>query len=274
VDLVAVLEDHGIPVVDQRVPGIPKAFHPVGVMAHHTASPLGSGDIPSLNIVKHGRPDLSGPLSQLLLGRSGAVVAVSDGHCHHAGGGTQAAWDAYHNGQEPQRAVNPRNGVNGNYWFVGIEAENNGVGEPWPAHQYKMYVTVSAAFCHEFDWDPTVAVLGHSEWRPDKIDPAGFSMHQFRQDVSAHPFLTPTLERPPMLLIIRPGGTLYVVYDGGVMDHAGNNINAYAGAAVYQADAEGWNRYVDQNYRARHLMNKDLPADLKVNAKWPARIGG
>lgn len=41
-----------------------------GILCHHTAGPL-KGNAPSLNLVEHGRPDLAGPLSQLVLGRDG-----------------------------------------------------------------------------------------------------------------------------------------------------------------------------------------------------------
>ena len=77
-----------------------------------------------------------------------------------------------------------------------------------------------------------------------------------------------------MLLIVRPGNDeLYVVYDGGVMDHGGDSINAYAGVGLYQADTDGWNRYVKQNYRAREIANKDLSQANKYSPNWPALLG-
>ena len=47
-----------------------------GVICHHTAGPL-AGNAPSLGIVTNGRPDLSGPLAQLCLGRDGTFFLVA-----------------------------------------------------------------------------------------------------------------------------------------------------------------------------------------------------
>ena len=54
------------------------------VICHHTAGPA-SGDHPSLNVVTHGRPGLSGPLAQLFLSRDGTVYLVAAGRAYHAG---------------------------------------------------------------------------------------------------------------------------------------------------------------------------------------------
>ena len=80
----------------------------LGVICHHTAGPP-QLNMPSLNTVIHGRPDLSGPLAQLGLGRDGTFYVIAAGKCNHAGPGT---W----------------NGVTaGNTHFIGIEAENTGL---------------------------------------------------------------------------------------------------------------------------------------------------
>src|SRR3954465_13432404 len=79
----------------------------LGVLCHHTAGPR-QGNMPSLNTLIQGRPDLPGPLSQLGLGRDGTFYVIAAGRCNHAGAGV---W----------------NGVtNGNAHFIGIEAENTG----------------------------------------------------------------------------------------------------------------------------------------------------
>jgi hypothetical protein len=90
----------------------------LGVLCHHTAGPR-QGNMPSLNTLIQGRPDLPGPLSQLGLGRDGTFYVIAAGRCNHAGAGV---W----------------NGVtNGNAHFIGIEAENTGGANdfPWPAVQ-------------------------------------------------------------------------------------------------------------------------------------------
>jgi peptidoglycan hydrolase-like protein with peptidoglycan-binding domain len=90
----------------------------LGVLCHHTAGPR-QGNMPSLNTLIKGRPDLHGPLAQLGLGRDGTFYVIAAGRCNHAGEGV---W----------------NGItNGNAHFIGIEAENTGGANdfPWPAVQ-------------------------------------------------------------------------------------------------------------------------------------------
>ena len=84
-----------------------------GVICHHTAGSA-QGNMPSLGIITNGRHDLAGPLAQLGLGRDGTYYVVAAGRANHAGAGN---WPGV---------------VNGNQNFIGIEAENTGVGEPWP----------------------------------------------------------------------------------------------------------------------------------------------
>lgn len=77
----------------------------MGILCHHTAGPK-SGNMPSLNILINGRPDLPGPLAQLGLGRDGTYFVIAAGKCNHAGKGS---WKGV---------------TNGNTNFIGIEAEN------------------------------------------------------------------------------------------------------------------------------------------------------
>ena len=56
---------------------------------------------------------------------------------------------------------------------IGIEAGNNGTGEPWPAAQQDAYITLVAALCAAYGIDHT-QVHAHAEWAPSrKVDPAG-----------------------------------------------------------------------------------------------------
>mgnify|MGYP000928087272 CR=1 FL=1 len=129
------------------------AFNPRGVVCHHTASHAGS-DHPALGIVTNGRPDLAGPLCNVLLARNGDCWVVAAGRANHAGTG---GWQ----------------GLTGNSSVLGIEAENNGVGEPWPAAQLDAYVRLCAALADGAGFSPAT-VCYHREWAPArKIDPAG-----------------------------------------------------------------------------------------------------
>lgn len=166
--LADVLRDAGLKVVE--VPGWKDAGRgPMGdvkgVLLHHTAGAL-SGDHPSLDIVEHGRANLKGPLSHLLLSRDGTYYVVASGRTNHAGPGS---WQ----------------GVRGNSHFIGIEAENTGLSnDPWPAEQYDAYIRGVEAIINHADI-PIWMVAGHKEYatpKGRKIDPS-FDMSEFRTEL-------------------------------------------------------------------------------------------
>ena len=140
-----------------------------GILCHHTAGPL-KGNAPSLKIVRDGRPDLPGPLSQLFLARDGTFHVLAAGRCNHAGKGS---WQGV---------------VNGNSELIGIEAENAGTGaDPWPAEQIEAYERGCAAILKHIGADAVMAA-GHKEYalpRGRKIDPA-FDMIRFREEIEDH----------------------------------------------------------------------------------------
>lgn len=139
-----------------------------GVLLHHTAGPL-KGNAPSLALVQHGRSDLPGPLSHLVLGRDGTFYVVAAGRCNHAGAGSWQGVTA------------------GNSSFIGIEAENAGTGvDPWPEVQMDAYARGVAAILKHIGADDVMAA-GHKEYalpRGRKIDPS-FDMVAFRANVAA-----------------------------------------------------------------------------------------
>lgn len=138
-----------------------------GVILHHTAGPL-TGDAPSLPLVEDGRSDLPGPLSHLVLARSGTFYVVAAGRCNHAGAGS---WQGY---------------TTGNSNFIGIEAENAGTGkDPWPEVQMDAYARGVAAILKHIGATPIMAA-GHKEYalpKGRKIDPS-FDMADFRERVT------------------------------------------------------------------------------------------
>lgn len=149
--------------------GRPYNFYPRGVIAHHTASGKDSGNFGSDRIVTVGRSDLPGPLCQFLLGRDGTVKLIAAGYSNHAGFGGP-------------RVDIPAN--MGNTYAYGIEAENNGLGEPWSKAQLNAYYRLCAALLAWMDRKDVNRVFGHKEWAPGrKIDPAGINMDEFRKQV-------------------------------------------------------------------------------------------
>lgn len=155
-----------------------------GVVAHHTATPAGApGDYPSLRIVRDGRSDVPGPLSQLGLGRSGTVYVIASGRANHAGSGSYP-------------------GLLGNRDTIGIEAEHPGtISHPWDTHQLACYYRLCAALLDRLRL-PSDRLIGHKEWAPTrKIDPIGLDMNRFRNDVQTVRDQPPTVGEFPMLPI-------------------------------------------------------------------------
>jgi Putative peptidoglycan binding domain/N-acetylmuramoyl-L-alanine amidase len=170
-----VLEDAGLRVAEQpgwRTRGSGDVPNILGVMCHHTAGPR-NGIMPSLGIVTNGRPDLSGPLSQLCLGRDGTFFVVAAGRANHAGAGN---WQGI---------------SSGNSSFIGIEAENTGytqgaAADPWPAVQMDAYRRGVAAILKKIRAN-AIMCCGHKEYalpQGRKPDPT-FDMPEFRLQVAA-----------------------------------------------------------------------------------------
>lgn len=143
-----------------------------GVMCHHTAGPR-HGNMPSLGVITTGRQGLSGPLSQLGLGRDGTYFIVAAGRAFHAGEGN---WQGI---------------TTGNSSFIGIEAENTGhadgpLADPWPAVQIDAYERGVAVILKKIGAN-AIMCCGHKEYalpngrKPDPI----FSMPTFRSHVAA-----------------------------------------------------------------------------------------
>lgn len=156
-----------------------------GVICHHTAGPA-SGNMPSLRIVTEGRPGLSGPLSQLCLGRDGTFYVVAAGRAHHAGGGD---WQGV---------------TSGNTSFIGIEAENTGrADDAWPPAQMDAYRRGVAAILTKIRADASMC-CGHKEFalpQGRKIDPL-FDMDAFRREVAA--IMAGTAPGPLVIALVDP----------------------------------------------------------------------
>jgi peptidoglycan hydrolase-like protein with peptidoglycan-binding domain len=160
----------------------------LGVMCHTTVGPR-QGNMPSLNTLVDGRPDLSGPLAQLGLGRDGTYYVIAAGRCNHAGAGS---W---------------KDIVTGNSSFIGIEGENTGRGDdPWPAVQIDAYRRGVAALLKHAGQSAEFCV-GHKEYALPmgrKVDP-DFDMGQFRLDVAA--LMSGATAPPPLIPAAEPEGT-------------------------------------------------------------------
>lgn len=148
--------------------GRPWAFNPKVLRNHWTATGGYEYDYASLGIVRDGRSDLPGPLSQGGLGRhTGTFYMIAAGYSNDGGEGE---WE----------------GHTGNGSGIGIEHENDGVGEEFQPVHRRNSVLANAAICIAFEIDPARLVCEHFEWSPFKIDRNSFGdPTDFRAQVAA-----------------------------------------------------------------------------------------
>jgi hypothetical protein len=167
-----VLEAAGLKVAETpgwRTRGRAEMGKVLGVICHHTATPASVvGNMPTLDMLIHGRPDLSGPLCQLGLGRDGAFYVVAAGRANHAGAGD---W---------------RGIKTGNSNFIGIEAENSGkADDPWPTVQIDAYQRGVAAILKKVGAEAYMC-CGHKEYAlpPGRKSDPDFDMRPFRAAIA------------------------------------------------------------------------------------------
>jgi hypothetical protein len=151
---------------------------PDHVMVHHTASGRHWDGPRDANYLATGAQ--YAPLSNLYVARAGTVYVLAAGPTNTNGKGSDS-WGGGVRDDDMNRHA------------IGIEAGNDGVGEPWPGEQVRVLVELCAALCDRYAI-PTANVRAHHEWAPGrKIDPAGpspyaagrssWEMATFRADV-------------------------------------------------------------------------------------------
>ena len=131
---------------------------PSHVAVHHTASGPSSDGWPDVNYICFGDDDA--PLANLYLDRDGTIFVCAAGATNTNGSG-----DCPH---LPSDTLNTS--------AIGIEAGNDGTGEPWPTAQQDAYVAVCRALCRAYGI-PVAHVEAHHEWTGRKVDPAGPSRY-------------------------------------------------------------------------------------------------
>lgn len=136
------------------------------VAEHHTAGGNDAGDI---RVVRDGRSDLPGPLSQIVLQRNGKPRIIAVGVCYHAP--SKVNFMGVGAGQ-------------GNWWSIGIEGVSNGRND-WTPEQREMYPRVVAALLVEAGL-PLNARRFHRDLQPgEKVDPVGFDNAWFQRMVES-----------------------------------------------------------------------------------------
>ncbi len=176
-----------------------KPFDPRGVLEHHTATKKTLAIAGLLTLIIRGRIDLAGPLAQLVPDRTGIIYVVASGIANHSGVGR---W----------------NGLTGNRVLIGLEAANDGLGEPWPNPQIDVMERATAAICDHVGADEN-DVAGHKEFATPpgrKVDPRGVDMAQFRSRIRQ------LLEEGDMATILKVGD---VGNDVDIWKRALNTLN-------------------------------------------------
>lgn len=172
-DLPAKLRKYGLTVVEidgWQNRAIPDVYgRPIdlievrGFMWHHTATPRSNyqySDLPTLGTCLNGNSQTPGPLTQMMLGRTGIVYVLATGLCYHAGAGTMAGI--------------PRDMAN--YYTAGIEMESSGIAPAdWTEDQKRVAPYLGAALELEYLQhlpEELRAQVGHKEYSSTgKIDP-------------------------------------------------------------------------------------------------------
>ncbi|QGZ16915.1 endolysin [Arthrobacter phage LittleTokyo] len=170
-NMAAALRKHGLTVVETpgwRSRGFlgQDLLEVRGVLWHHTATNrarFAGNDAPTLSMCIDGRPDVAGPLCNIVFGRNGTVYLTAAGLANHAGAG------AWHN--------IPRD--LGNYYLIGIEMESSGIAPwDWTADQLRVAPYLGAALEREYLGHLPAELrlqIGHLEYSSTgKIDPAGW----------------------------------------------------------------------------------------------------
>jgi hypothetical protein len=154
--------------------------HPNHVIVHHTASGPSMDGYPDANYCTYSHTDA--PICNLYLSRVPEIYVCAAGASNTNGPGIDYC------GIVDDDSMNAA--------AIGIEAGNDGIGEPWPAVMQDAYVALCAALCAAYGIGVD-QVHSHLEWAGParKIDPAGQSryasgsdswdMDPFRADVAA-----------------------------------------------------------------------------------------
>jgi hypothetical protein len=207
-----------------------------GVVWHHTATSTTWSDAAVHALLRDGRRDLAGPLSQVGVERDGTWVLVALGRANHNGYGT---W-----GNDS----------------IGLEFYNDGRGEPFTKAQYEGGITGTRAILNHLGLSMS-RTLGHKETDPErKIDPT-LDMTVVRQRLIVP---TPTPDDPDddddmRLLVKGDESPAWFITDGITKRHV--KSRAEAGVLVVSKLAR-WNNGVAFVWDQERI--DEIPVDSAV----------
>lgn len=160
---------------------------PRGVVDHHDASTVKSGEWGSLGVILAGRPGIPPPLSQFQVARGldgiPKVAICGAGRANHAGRGGPYVLPA---------ATVPLDA--GNSWMYGAEKANDGLREPYTVAGLYATVALFAAIA-DVCGVPRDSVIGHKEWAAGRKSDPVYRMWRAREETVA--FQPGRLPTPP-----------------------------------------------------------------------------
>lgn len=210
-DLITALQAEGLTVIledgwEDRTR--PYAFHPEGLMLHHTGH-----DKTPVKTIRDGwgtppGPNLPGPLAQFYPVRGAdrpTVHLIAWGSANHPGSGVEPVLERTRSDLPPVGWVSEPDDdpkFYGNRWYWGVEAPGTS-GSEWDEHQLEAIVGIGVALCKLHGW-PATRVVAHGEWTSRKRgDPDYMWRRQWvggiRVEISRRLGLSPAPSWPELL---------------------------------------------------------------------------
>lgn len=151
--VVARLRKKGFTVVVDTMAPRPWAFHPIGVLLHHTASTEGLGlsyERADVSNLQHGPVDWPPPHVQWYVGQSGRIWLLTRGGANHAGAGSGLTSEGIPTDM-------------GNAYLWGIEGQDDGYDRDWPPAMWEAYHALAGEILRAMD-APVSHVWRHKDY--------------------------------------------------------------------------------------------------------------
>lgn len=237
-EMADVIRAAGVPVVEQegwqtraRSSGGYADGRPWCVMWHHTASAPGADPASDAAYMSYNAD--AAPIANILLARDGTAWILAAGATNTNGSGNAMTFSR---GTVPADSMNT--------YAIGMEIQNSGVGEPYPAVQMDNAFAVSLALCAAYGLtpddicthsvyapsrkiDPATADAVQGSWRPASVNSSGSWSLDDLADECYNRFTTAPVPVPPleddeeMAFLIRDveSGSVALVYGDGKVTH-------------------------------------------------------
>lgn len=213
-----------------------RKFEPIGQLWHHSADVARTGaadvadDAGLIGLITNGRggsSPLAGPLYNVHFTRVPEVHIIAAGRANHAGRGS---WPGV-----------PKD--SGNTTLVGLNLENDGLGEDYTPEQLSVALMASAVIARRLEHD-AAAIAMHREYSSEgKPDPAGIEGPWWRSEVAQRLDTAAPAPRPqpseedvmhPVLICYHAGRKGHFLVEGSTV----RPVKTPADLAIYRAQCK------------------------------------